>query len=221
MSELKFYEYSSTKTPKYLVIFLHGYGANGENLLSLSHEFGDVLHDAHFISPNAIEPWEGGFPDSYQWFSLYGGVERKDLESILQNIKNSNKILSRFIDEQLTRFGLLPKELFLVGFSQGAMMAIYQGLIRQEKIMGVVGFSGKVVPPEAVGDKILSKPEICLIHGESDSVVPFENFLEGKKFLEKAQIPFESHAIKNLDHSINSAGIKASQDFIQKLITQR
>lgn len=218
MSELKFYEYSEAKNPKYLVIFLHGYGANGENLINLSYEFKHVLPEAHFISPNAIEPWEGGFPHSYQWFSLYGGVERKALFEISNNIKNANKILGKFIDDQLRRFKLSPDKLFLVGFSQGAMMSIYQGLIKPEKPAGIISFSGKVILPEMIGEKTISKPEICLIHGEADSVLPFEHFLEAKKMLESEDISHESHSFPHLDHSIDIHGVRVAQNFIKKII---
>ncbi len=215
MTDLKFYEYSDVKNPKQLVIFLHGYGANGENLISLAREFKHVLPEAHFISPNAIEPWEGGFPHSYQWFSLSNGIERKNLSVVASDIKNANKILGNFIDVQLSRFNLVTKNLFIVGFSQGAMMSIYQGFIRPEKPAGIISFSGKIILPEMLGEKIISRPEICLIHGEEDSVLPFENFLEAKKFLEEEKISHESHAIPNLDHSIDLRGIRLATNFVK------
>lgn len=219
MSEIKFYEYSNSKNPKHLVIFLHGYGANGENLLDLAHEFKEVLPEGHFISPNAIQPWEGGFPHSYQWFSLNNGMDRRNIGAMAQDIKNSNRILQKFINDQLARFELEPKNLFLVGFSQGAMMAIYQGLIEATTPAGVIAFSGKLVLPEMLGEKTSVRPEICLIHGQADSVVPFENFLESKKILEAHNISFEAHALKHLDHSIDSRGILAAQNFIRKIIS--
>lgn len=221
MSDLKFYEYSDTKNPKYLVIFLHGYGANGENLINLAYELKHVLPEAHFISPNAIEPWEGGFPHAYQWFSLSNGFERRGLIEMSKNIKNANKILQNFIDEQLARFNLTAEKLFLIGFSQGAMMSMYQALSANKKHAGTVAFSGKLILPEMLGEKIIHKPEICLIHGQQDSVVPFENFLEAKKILTEKEIPFEAHEIAHLDHSIDIHGIRAAQAFVKKLISQK
>lgn len=216
MSELQFHEYCEVKKPKYLVVFLHGYGANGVNLLDLAYEFRGVLPEAHFISPNGVQPWEGGFPDAYQWFSLQSGLNGLDLDSKAQDIKNSNKILESFIDHQLERFNLKPENLFIIGFSQGALMSIYQGLIKHTKPAGIIAFSGKLVLPESIGEKTLSKPEICLIHGEKDPIVPFSNFLEAKKTLEQQQITFESHAIPNLEHSIDMNGIRAAKNFIKK-----
>jgi len=214
-----FYENSETQNPKYLVIFLHGYGANGENLLDLSHEFKRVLPDAHFISPNAIEPWEGGFPDAYQWFSLNGGLHKSSLGAMAESIKKSNQILENFIDAQLARFNLSAQNLFIVGFSQGAMMAMYQGLIKSKKPAGVIAFSGKLILPEMLAQKTNSKPEICLIHGEADSVVPFENFLEAKKILEAQNFGHEAHQIANLDHTIDIHGIRVAQAFVKKIIS--
>ena len=219
MSELKIFENSDVKNPKYLVLFLHGYGASGENLLHLSYEFKHVLPDAHFISPNACEPWEGGFPDAYQWFSLYNNSQdRKPLAAIAANIKDSNKILTNFIDAQLKRFNLTHDKLFLVGFSQGAMMSIYQGLIMPQKPAGIISFSGRVILPEMVGAKTISKPEVCLIHGKQDSVLPFEHFIEAKKIFEDQNIVHEAHSFEHLDHSIDIHGVRVAQNFIKKTI---
>jgi phospholipase/carboxylesterase len=220
MSQLKFFENSDTKNPKYLVIFLHGYGSNGENLLNLSYEFKQVLPDAHFISPNACEPWEGGFPDAYQWFSLYGNSqERKSLSQIADNIKKSNLLLKNFIDTQLERFKLPPEKLLLVGFSQGAMMSIYQGLIMPQKPAGIISFSGRAILPEMLGERSISKPEICLIHGEADSVLPYDHFIEAKKILTAQNITHEAHSFPNLDHTIDIHGVRVAQSFIKKVLS--
>ncbi len=214
------HEAGTTKTPKFLVILLHGYGANGENLIELANEFQPIIQDAYFIAPNAIEPWEGGFPNSYQWFSLYAGVERKALDVLAPKIKNANQILLKFIENQLQRFNLSYENLILVGFSQGSMMAIYQGLIMPKKIAGIISFSGKVVEPLSVGDEIISKPNICLIHGTHDAVLPFANFDEAQKILKQHQVPFEAHAIANLDHAIDIRAVRIAQNFIKKIVVK-
>lgn len=218
MSELNFYEHSNIKNPKNLVIFLHGYGSNGHNLLELAHEFERAMPDAHFISPDAPQAWEGGFADAFQWFSLanigIGGDPRK----ISDDINKANDILNNFIKQQLKRFQLTPENLFLIGFSQGAMMSMYHGLIMPQKAAGIIAYSGKLILPQTFGGQINSKPEICLIHGEQDSVVPFVNFLEAKKILDEHKIPFESHAVKHLDHTIDIHGVKAGMSFVRKIL---
>lgn len=218
MSELKFHEYSDSKNPKYLVIFLHGYGANGANLLNLAQEFAKTLPDAHFISPNGIEPWEGGFPDCYQWFSLSNGFERKALEEMSDNIKSASETLKNFIDQQLARFNLDYDNLFLVGFSQGAMMANYQGMAYEKTPKGIISFSGKVIAPEFIGEETISKPKICLIHGEADSVVTIDHFEAAQEILEENEMEFEAHSLNNLEHSINLRGVNLAQNFIKKLL---
>jgi phospholipase/carboxylesterase len=218
MSDLKFYEHSDTENPKYLVIFLHGYGANGENLLDLAHEFKRTLPEAHFISPNAVHPWEGGFPHAYQWFSLYSGTQRKSATDTVEEVKSSNKILRSFINAQLDRFNLTHDKLFLVGFSQGSMMAIYQGLT-MPKAAGIISFSGRVILPETTGDKSTTKPEVCLIHGESDEVLPIKHLTEGKAILTQENITHEAHSFPNLEHTIDIRGIRAAQNFIKKQIS--
>ena len=217
MSNLKFFENLTANNPKYLVILLHGYGANGENLLSLSNEFKDLVPDGNFISPNAVEDWEGGFPNCYQWFSLYADVERRPFEQTVQNIKESNLKLSDFISAQLKRFNLTYDKLILAGFSQGAMMSIYQGLTKDVVPAGIISFSGRVILPEMIGDQIISKPKICLIHGEKDSVVPFDHFVQGKEILSKYGIEHQSFSFPNLDHSIDINAVRAAQQFIKSL----
>ena len=217
MSELQLYEYSNTKNPTTLVMILHGYGANGENLINLAYEFKHELPDAHFIAPNAVEPWEGGFPDAYQWFSLSSGFERKSIAAMTDSVKSSQRILGKLIDDQLARFKINPENLFLIGFSQGAMMAAYQAMIRTVKPKAVISFSGRLILPELLGEKTVSKPEICLIHGENDSVVPFDSFLEAQKTLKENSFNFESHSIPKLDHSIDLHGIRMARAFIKQI----
>lgn len=208
------------ENPQYLVILLHGYGANGENLIDLAFEFQPIIPKAYFIAPNAIEPWEGGFPNCFQWFSLYAGIERKVLDKLAPNIRNANQILHNFIHQQLQRFNLSPDKLILVGFSQGSMMAIYQSLIFANKIAGVISFSGKIVEPNVVGDEIHSKSPICLIHGTHDSVLPFQCFIEAQEILRKNQIDFEAHAIEKLDHTIDNRALEIAQKYLQKIISK-
>jgi phospholipase/carboxylesterase len=217
-NNIKFYEYSITKNPKYLVVFLHGYGANGQNLISLAEEFSSILPQALYLSPNAVEPWEGGFPNAYQWFSLYDNMERKNLLQLSFEIKNANKILQEFFDLQLKRLNLDLSKLILIGFSQGSMMANYQAMISKQPLAGVISYSGKIIEPTSIGEKILSKTKTCLIHGKQDSVLDFGNFLDAKNILTNLQIPFIAHELDDLDHAIDHRGITFAKQFIKSII---
>jgi phospholipase/carboxylesterase len=214
---LKTYENCTIDNPKNLVIFLHGYGANGQNLINLANEYKIALPKANFISPNAIQDWEGGFPNCYQWFSLYNDIDRRPITQIYSDIKEANIKLTSFIDEQLKRFNLSYSNLVLVGFSQGAMMAIYQALILKEQVRAVIAYSGRVIMPEMTNQATNSRPNICLIHGKEDSVVDFSNFEEGIEILRQNNIPCQYLGIDNLDHSIDIKGVKFAVNFLKNL----
>jgi phospholipase/carboxylesterase len=226
-SVLNYISHGETKNPKHLMIFLHGYGSNKENLISLAYNFCNCLPDSLFISPDApfslADDLVGSnfFDYGKKWFSIIR--DDKTFESSFKKsaseIKKSNQILSSFIDELLKKFNLKNRQLFLLGFSQGAMMSIYQSLSRKEEIGGVVAYSGKVILPTSLGEygqNILSKPYIALFHGKKDQVVTFDNFLESKDLLTKLGAPFEAHEFENLEHQIINEEIEITKKFILK-----
>jgi phospholipase/carboxylesterase len=213
--ELQFFEKPplSAKKPKKLIVFLHGYGSSGEDLIALARDFGHDVPDAHFVSPNAPFALEGSFFGGYQWFSLIN----RDPKIIYPQILEANYILDAFLDSQLKRFNLIYSDLILVGFSQGAMMANYSALRNPVKNYGVISYSGRLILPTWLGENVASKPKICLIHGKDDDVVPFDCFLEAEKILKKEQIPFESHALEGLGHGIDHHGLRIGKQFLSKL----
>ncbi len=220
MSDLSFFNHYkhdiNIKKPKYLVIFLHGYGANGANLIELANYYEKSIPDAYFIAPNALEPFEGGFPDCYQWFSLLSWGQERDVTKISGQIISANNKLRDFIYKKLKDYDLALKDLILIGFSQGAMMASYQALTFPEKISGIISYSGKLILPNLVGEKIITKPKMCFVHGKKDSVLGFDNFIEAQELAKNCGLDYESHAIENLDHSIDHQALKAGINFVEK-----
>ena len=212
----KFFEAApiSGNKPDKLVIFLHGYGSNGKDLIGLATEFAKVLPNAHFISPNAPFEFEGFIHDGYQWFSL----SSYDPELIYPQIIEANNILDQFINLQLKRFNLEHKDLILTGFSQGSMMSMYNSLRSGDKFGGILAYSGKLILPTSLGEVIGSKPRMCLVHGTHDSVLPHDHMIEAKDLLEKIEVPHEVHSIEGLDHGINSSGIKIGMSFLEKIV---
>ena len=207
-------EYSETEPennlpPEKLVIFLHGYGSHKDDLIELAQYFTEALPNAHFISPNAPEDCEGGF-GGYQWFSLQSMYTDK----IFEDIQKANQILNSFIDEQLERLNLQNKDLILIGFSQGATMAMHAGLRREESIAGIISFSGKIGDTaETLEQNLESKTKILLTHGTSDTVLPYESSIEAERILHQLDIPFESFTATEMDHSINQECIEKAQEF--------
>jgi phospholipase/carboxylesterase len=212
--KLQFFETKpvSGNKPKNLVMFLHGYGSSGQDLIGLAPEFAKTLPDAQFISPNAPFSLENAYYPGYQWFSL----SNYDPKIISPQIIKANDIVDEFVSEQLQRFSLNFDNLFYIGFSQGSMMAMYNSLRAKQKAAGVVAYSGKLILPTNLGESVNSKPPICLIHGTQDQVVPFDNMIEAKRVLNELGNPFEAHEIPGLQHSIDRKGIDLAKKFIAK-----
>ncbi|MDA0902377.1 MAG: dienelactone hydrolase family protein [Proteobacteria bacterium] len=214
-NKLQFFEAGPSfgKAPQQLVIFLHGYGSNGRDLLSLTNEFCEVLPNAHFISPNAPFDFEAPIDYGFQWFSLLSS----DPKAIFPQIIQANDILDEFIKSQLKRFSLQYKDLILVGFSQGSMMAMYNSLRSKEEIGGLVAYSGKLILPSDLSEEVNSKPKMCLIHGTDDQVVPFEHLQRAGSLLKDLKVKHETHSIKGLGHTIDMKGIDIAKKFLSKL----
>src|SRR5271170_3113455 len=154
--------------PKQLVVLLHGWGADGPNLIDLGDAFAPALPDAQFIAPNAPQACEAN-PYGYQWFSL---MDRQP-QHMLAGVRAAADTLNGFIDEQLKVLALDNSKLALVGFSQGTMVGLQVVLRRAPAIAALVGFSGALIGAETLAKEIAARPPVCLIHGKADEVVPF------------------------------------------------
>lgn len=194
-----------------LVIFLHGLGADGDDLLGLSDELAETLPDAAFVSPNAPFPCDMA-PFGYQWFSLQNWSEA----SMLEGVCIAAPILNAFIEEQKKAYGLPDNKIALVGFSQGTMMALHVALRRFQPIAGIVGFSGALIAPQNLASEIISKPPVCLIHGMMDPVVPFHAMGMAEAALRSAGVSVETHARPLLPHGIDPEGISIAAAFLRK-----
>ena len=189
---------------KRVVIFLHGYGSDGADLISLAPLLD--LPDTHFLSPNAPFPCELS-PYGYQWFSL---IDRTPAR-VLAGVQAAAPILDAFIDATLARFALPPENLALVGFSQGSMMSLYTAPRRADAIAGVVGISGALHGADALAAELKSRPPVCLIHGTADEVVPFAAMGAAEAGLTAHGVAVEAHARPGLGHGIDEMGLAITQ----------
>lgn len=196
---------------KHVVIFLHGVGSNGDDLISLAPLMMDALPDTQFLSPNGAQPFDQA-PFGYQWFSL----RERSTDKMLAGVREAAPTVNAYIDEVKARFNLDDKDIALVGFSQGTMTSLYAGLRREKPLAAIVGFSGAML-----GGEELTKNEtpVCLVHGEWDEVVPYAALAHAKAHLEKAGIAVETHARPNLGHSIDMEGINAAVACLRKAFT--
>ncbi|MEZ5757958.1 MAG: dienelactone hydrolase family protein [Emcibacteraceae bacterium] len=198
--------------PDKLVILCHGYGSNGDDLIGLVPHLRHAMPNAVYISPNAPELCYGA-PNGYQWFAL-STLSRE--ERLVGTLK-ATPILDHFIDQELKRYGLENKDLVLIGFSQGTMMALHVGLRRKSDIAGIIGFSGAMTLPENWKNEITSKPPVVLIHGDMDNVVPVEMMHQAFIALKDVGINVESHVSPGIMHSIGPDGLQKALEFLAKL----
>ncbi|MDE5056839.1 dienelactone hydrolase family protein [Wolbachia endosymbiont of Drosophila bicornuta] len=210
MIELKGPEICAGGNKKNLIIFLHGWGSSGDNFIHLAKVMSKFLLDSYFAVPNA--PFEREIGDGYQWFSL----EDRSEEALYNGVKNATSIVNHFIDTKLKELNLKDTQLSLVGFSQGAMLAIHTALTRSQSCASVVAYSGRFLLPSKTAPEIKSKPNICVIHGDADDVVPFSSLDLAVKALKENGVNVEGHPIHGLGHIINEEGIKLGVEFIKK-----
>ena len=163
---------------KIAVILLHGYGGDGKDISMLSLNWKRHLTNTIFLCPNGHEPCPIN-PSGYQWFDL----TKDDPKYILNETIKAEKKLNQFIDEVKIRYNLENDKICLSGFSQGCMMAINLGLVSEEKFNCIVGFSGKIIDKNDLEQRKKNNPNILLVHGDADEVVPVSNLLEAKDFL--------------------------------------
>ena len=196
---------------KNAVILLHGYGGDGKDISLVSLNWKRFLKNTIFLCPDAHQICDIN-PVGFQWFDL----NTEDLTYILSESKKAEDKLKNYIEEIKKEFQLKNSDICISGFSQGCMMSINLGLTNIEKFNCVVGFSGRIINKEDLSKRISSRPDILLIHGDSDTVVPPNNLLEAKDFLQRYKIPVETLMIKNCDHHIPMEASSAALNFIKK-----
>ena len=199
---------------KRLVVFLHGYGADGNDLIDIGRAWQGILPDTAFVSPHAPHPC-GQAPTGREWFPLT--FRNPDERWIGCNA--AAPALDQFLDAELARRKLPASAMALVGFSQGTMMALHAGLRRPQAPAAIVGYSGIfVLPnearPEAVAGNIKSKPPVLLIHGDQDELIPVQALLMGSQALAALEVPVEWHISPGVGHGIDQEGLRHGGEFL-------
>ena len=207
---------------KRLVVFLHGYGADGNDLIELGRQWRKLLPDAAFVSPHAPERCAGA-PTGRQWFSLNvlapddarGEAER------WRGVVAARPALDAFLDAELARFGLDDSRLALVGFSQGSMMALHVGLRRRRAPAAIIAYSGMLVGPDKLGEAKARNargepPPILLVHGDQDPMLPVDAMFIAANQLAEAGIPCQWHLSFGVGHGIDGGGLRHGGLFLAK-----
>ena len=198
---------------KSLVVFLHGYGADGDDLLGLADPLAPHLPNAVFVAPNAPERCSGN-PFGYQWFPI-PWLDGSSEAAAAAGIAASAAALNAFLDARLAEEGLTDAAMALVGFSQGTMMALEVAPRRAAPVACVVGFSGRLIAPERLAGEITAKPPILLIHGDRDEMVPPSSMPEAAAVLTRVGIETYTHVSPGTAHGIAPDGLGAALGFLQ------
>jgi phospholipase/carboxylesterase len=203
---------------KHLVVFLHGYGADGNDLIDIGRAWQTILPDAAFVSPHASRPC-GQAPMGREWFPL----TFRDPGERWTGVQIAAPVLEAFLETELARHSLPPTALALVGFSQGTMMALHVGLRRAVAPAAIVGYSGMLVVPEDLApDKfaaeIKSKPPVLLVHGDSDELIPVQALLQAAQGLAALGIPAEWHISPGVGHGIDQEGLRQGGEFLSRFL---
>ena len=199
-----------------LVVFLHGYGADGNDLIEIGRAWQGLLADAAFVSPHAPNPC-GQSPMGREWFPL----TFRDPNERWVGVNAAGPVLNAFIDAELVRRNLPPQALALVGFSQGTMMALHVGLRRPVAPAAIVGYSGIFVLPdnataEAVAGEITAKPPVLLIHGDQDDLIPPQALFLGAQDLAALEVPVQWHLSSGIGHGIDQEGLRHGGEFLAR-----
>lgn len=202
--------------PRQLVVFLHGYGADGNDLIEIGRAWQPLLPETAFVAPHAPRPC-GQAPTGREWFPL----TFRDPNERWVGANAAAPGLSAFLDAELARRALPPSALALVGFSQGTMMALHVGLRRAPAPAAIVGYSGMFVTPpsgdiEAMKPEIIARPPVLLVHGDQDDLIPPQALFLAGQALAVFEIPVEWHLSQGVGHGIDAEGLRHGGEFLAR-----
>ena len=199
-----------------LIVFVHGYGADGNDLIEIGRAWQVFLPDAAFVSPHAPRPC-GQAPMGREWFPL----TFRDPDERWTGVNAAAPVLEQFLDAELARHRLPPAALALVGFSQGTMMSLHVGLRRAVPPTAIVGYSGMLL---LEGDSDLdgykpqgrARPPVLLVHGDADELIPMQALFHATEALAALEVPVEWHISAGIGHGIDDEGLRQGGDFLAR-----
>jgi phospholipase/carboxylesterase len=194
--------------PKQLMLLVHGYGADGEDLIGLGQHWREIFPDALFAAPNAPTRCAQN-PFGYEWFPI---AFEEMTESVRIGVPEAAATLAEYLEDLWSRTKLSATNTILVGFSQGAMLALRLGLTVTPPVAGIVSFSGALVPP----DGITVRPPVLLVHGDLDQVVDPRLTADAARWLEANGFSVETHISHGMAHGIAPDGLAAATAFMRE-----
>lgn len=197
-----------------VVVFVHGYGADGADLLGLGDALAPHLPDTVFVAPDAPQPCVGN-PFGFQWFPI-PWLDGSSEEAAKAGMAESVVLFNEFLDARLAEEGVGPEAMALVGFSQGAMMSLHVAPRRAQAVAGVVAISGRLLVPELLAAEAVVKPPVLLVHGDQDPVVPFADMGLAGDALVAAGFETYGHVMEGTGHGIAPDGMGVTLQFLKE-----
>ena len=201
---------ASKAAPRQLVILCHGLGADAFDLIDLAPSWQHACPDALFAAVHAPFQHDSGF--GRQWWS----VADRSPSALEAGARTAAPYLHGFIDAELKRLGLPDQAYAIMGFSQGAMIALFTGLRRAAGPRAILGYSGALITPERLSAELANRAPVLLVHGQADEVVPVARSHDAQVALAAAGIPVDAHYIPRLGHGIDDTGISLGALALQK-----
>ncbi len=198
-------------TARSLVILLHGYGADGADLVGLAQPMAEYLPDTVFRAPNAPEPCRVN-PMGRQWFPI-SPIDGSSETEMMEGYVRAAETLDAAIGEIVAEEGVAREATALLGFSQGTMMALSVGPRHLPALAGIVGFSGRMIDRTALG-LAAARPPVLLVHGDRDEVVPYTAMAEAQAALSEAGFEVASFTSEGTGHAIAPDGLGLAVGFL-------
>lgn len=202
---------------KSVVILIHGYGADGADLVGLADPLSEHMPDTLFLSPDAPNRCSIN-PGGFEWFPI-PRMDGSTQEAADTGLAASHDVLNEFIDGVIAENDISADKLILLGFSQGTMMSLHIGPRMKDELAGIVGFSGRLLKPELLSSEALSKPSVQLIHGDQDDVVPYADMATAAAHLEVAGLNTTTYTSRNTGHGIAADGLRVALAFMKKQLS--
>jgi len=197
-----------------VVVFLHGYGANGADLLGLADPLGEHLPDTLFVAPDAPENCAGA-PFGFQWFPI-PWIDGSSEEEAERGMQAAVEDINAFLDALMVDEDVLPEQVVLFGFSQGTMMSLHVAPRREDPVAGIVAFSGRLLAPETLKDEVVSRMPVLLVHGDQDDLVPPQSLPQAAEALQEAGFKdVFAHVMKGTGHGIAPDGLSVALAFMR------
>jgi|TARA_B100001540_G_scaffold162445_1_gene143746 phospholipase/carboxylesterase len=200
----------SNRKPKNIVILCHGYGGDGKDISILANYWKNYLPETMFLCPDAPEKCAVS-SQGFQWFDLMDQTK----EQILSKSLIAENILTKYIENVCKEFDLLFDKISLCGFSQGCMISLQTGIKSKQKLNSILGYSGKIIDKDHLEKNINSKPNVLLMHGDKDEIVPVSSLLEAKEFFNKIDYKIQTKIFKNCEHRIPQEGSSMGLEFLK------